>query len=98
MLDGKIHLIIGTMDTFHLNEAARLLDLEMQVLGADADFTYMEGRTHGNIDRIGDDPMGLEKKIAWEMWLVARPNSTLRPKPIQTSPPQVVRNPPAPVP
>jgi hypothetical protein len=101
VLDGKIHLTIGTMDTFHLNEAARLLDLEMQVLGADADFYYMEGRTHGNIDRIGDDPWGLEKKIAWEMWLVARPNSPLRPKPIQappSAPSQTVRNPAAPVP
>ncbi len=80
VLDGKIHLIMGTMDTFHLDEAAKILDLEMQVLGADADFYWMEGRTHGNIDRIGDDPNGLEKKIAWEMYSVARPTSKLKPK------------------
>jgi hypothetical protein len=80
-LDGKIHVIIGTMDTFHLDEAAKILDLELQVLGADADFYWMEGRTHGNLDRIGDDPQALEKKIAWEMWAVARPDSPRKPKP-----------------
>jgi hypothetical protein len=86
VLDGKIHLVIGTMDTFHLNEAAVLLDREMQKLGAKADFLFMEGRTHGNIDRIGDDPQGLEKKIAWEMWAVAHPNSPLKPKPYVAPP------------
>jgi S-formylglutathione hydrolase FrmB len=80
-LDGKIHVIMGTMDTFHLDEAARLLDLELQVLGADADFYWMEGRGHGNLDRIDEDPNGLEKKIAWEMWAVARPDSPRKPKP-----------------
>ncbi len=81
VLDGKIHLIMGTMDTFHLDEAAKLLDQEMKTLGARAGFYWMEGRTHGNIDRIDDDPNGLEKKIAWEMWAVARPGSSLKPKP-----------------
>lgn len=81
VLDGKIRLIMGTMDTFHLDEAAKLLEADMQRLGARADFMWMEGRTHGNLDRIDNDPMGLEKKIAWEMWAVARPASTLKPKP-----------------
>jgi hypothetical protein len=86
VLDGKIRLIMGTMDTFHLNEAAALLEQEMQKLGAKADFFWMEGRTHGNIDRVGDDPQGLEKKIAWEMYAVARPNSPLKPKPYVAPP------------
>jgi hypothetical protein len=72
---------MGTMDTFHLDEAAKLLEQELKGLGAKADFFWMEGRTHGNTDRIDDDPNGLEKKIAWEMWAVARPNSALKPKP-----------------
>ena len=85
-LDGKIHVIMGTMDTFHLDESAKLLDLELQVLGADADFYWMEGRTHGNLDRIEADPNGLEKKIAWEMWAVARPDSPRKPKPATPTP------------
>ena len=63
-----------------VDEAARLLDQEMKTLGAKADFFWMEGRTHGNIDRIGDDPNGLEKKIAWEMYAAARPASKLKSK------------------
>jgi hypothetical protein len=82
-LDGKIHVIMGTMDTFHLDEAAKILDLELQALGAEADFYWMEGRTHGNLDRIGEDPQGLEKKIAWEMWAKARPDSPRKPKPYE---------------
>jgi hypothetical protein len=78
---------MGTMDTFHLDESARLLDLELQVLGADADFFWMEGRGHGNLDRIESDPNGLEKKIAWEMWAVARPDSPRRPKPAPVAAP-----------
>jgi hypothetical protein len=80
-LDGKIRVIMGTMDSFHLDESAKLLDLELQVLGADTDFFWMDGRGHGNLDRIEDDPNGLEKKIAWEMWAVARPDSPRKPKP-----------------
>jgi len=79
VLDGKIHLIMGTLDTFHLDEAARLLEQELQKVGAKYEFTWMEGRNHGTLDRIDDDPNGLEKKIAWEMWVVARPDSRLRP-------------------
>ncbi len=96
VLDGKIHLIMGTMDTFHLDEAAKLLDQEMKTLGAKADFFWMEGRTHGNIDRIGDDPNGLEKKIAWEMWAIARPGSPLKQKPSGAPPEQSINTSPPP--
>jgi hypothetical protein len=76
-LDGKIHLVVGTMDTFHLNEAAELLKQRLDALGARSSFTFMEGRNHGTLDRIGDNPMGLETDIAWQMWKTARPKSEL---------------------
>lgn len=79
VLDGKIHIIMGDTDTFHLNEAAELLEQELKTLGAKGTFTWVPGGTHFNLDRIGDDPQGLEKKIAWEMYAVARPNSKLKP-------------------
>jgi enterochelin esterase-like enzyme len=80
-LDGKIHLFIGDVDTFHLNEAAHLLQQEMNTLGARASFTFIPGGTHFNLDTqtVPGDQMGLEKKIAWEMYAIARPTSTLRP-------------------
>lgn len=43
VLDGKIHLIIGDNDTFHLNEAAELLEQELKTLGAKAAFTFVPG-------------------------------------------------------
>lgn len=79
VLDGKIHIIIGDTDTFHLDEAAKLMEQELKTLGAKSQFTWVPGGTHFNLDRIGDDPQGLEKKIAWEMYAVARPNSKLKP-------------------
>jgi hypothetical protein len=78
-LDGKIHLIIGTNDTFHLDEAAHLLKTELDALGAKSTFTFMEGRNHGTLDMIDGDPLGLEKKIAAEMYAVARPNAHFKP-------------------
>ena len=79
VLDGKMHVVVGDTDTFHLNEAVTLLETELKSLGATASFTFVPGGTHFNLDRIGEDPMGLEKKIAWEMYAVARPDSKLKP-------------------
>lgn len=72
-LKGKIHLIVGTADTFHLDESARLLEQDLKALGADAHFTYLPGKTHFDLYKEGDDPQALLKKIAVEMYAVARP-------------------------
>jgi S-formylglutathione hydrolase FrmB len=74
-LDGKIHLIVGTDDTFYLDGAAHLLEAAMKRLGAKTDFRYVEGRSHFDLYRVGDDPRGLYKVIAWEMYALARPGS-----------------------
>lgn len=67
-LKGKLHIIVGTADTFHLDEAVRLLDAELKKLGSDARFEYLEGRTHFDLyqDGLGD-------RIAKEMYAIARP-------------------------
>ncbi|MEP6902670.1 MAG: alpha/beta hydrolase-fold protein [Actinomycetota bacterium] len=69
-LKGKLHIIVGTADTFHLDEAVRLLDTELKKLGSDARIEYIEGRTHFDLykDGLGD-------RIANEMYLVARPKA-----------------------
>jgi len=74
-LKGKIHIIVGTADTFHLNEAVSLLDAELKKLGSDAKVEYVEGRTHFDLYRIGDDQEGLLKRIQWEMYAIARPRA-----------------------
>ncbi|BBM84219.1 alpha/beta hydrolase [Candidatus Uabimicrobium amorphum] len=67
-LHGKIRIIIGTEDTFHLNEAVVLLEEVLKELKSDAVIQYIEGGDHFNIYRNG-----LANRIAREMYSVARP-------------------------
>lgn len=80
-LDGKIHLIVGTADSYYLDGSARRLKAVLESLGAKAQVIFVEGRTHGNLYAIEGDETGLEKQIAWAMWAVARPASKLKPRP-----------------
>ncbi len=72
-LDGKLHVIVGSADTFFLDRPVHLLEQVMQELGAKTDFRYPEGRTHFDVYAVGDDRHGLAKVIAREMYAVARP-------------------------
>lgn len=78
-LDGKIHLYVGTADTFYLDGAAHKLKAVLDGLGAKSSFHFIPDRTHFDLYRIGDDRQGLMKQITWEMYAVARPHSTLKP-------------------
>jgi len=69
-LDGKIHLTVGTADTFNLDEPARLLEQTLKELGAKAEFTYAPNRTHMNLYEGG-----LQERMAKEMYAVARPTA-----------------------
>jgi S-formylglutathione hydrolase FrmB len=75
-LDGKIHLTVGSADTFYLDGAAHRLESTMKGLGARTDFRYVEGRGHFDLYTVGDDRWGLYKSIAWEMYALARPESS----------------------
>jgi Putative esterase len=68
LLNGKIHLTVGTADTFHLDSPARLLEQTIQDLGGKASFIYVEGRSHFDLYQGG-----LSERIAKEMYDVARP-------------------------
>ena len=78
-LDGKIHVIVGDADTFYLDGAAHKLKETLDGLGAKAEVRFVPGRTHSDLYVEGDDRQALAKKIAWEMWAVARPGSPLKP-------------------
>ena len=80
-LDGKIHLIVGTADTFYLDGAAHRLKAALDSVGARADVRFLADRTHFDLYAIGDDKRGLQKQMAWAMYAVARPDSPLQPKP-----------------
>jgi Putative esterase len=72
-LRGKIHLIVGTADTFYLDGPAHKFEAVLQRLGADPHFTYLPDRTHFDLYKVGDDPVGMFDQIAGEMYAVARP-------------------------
>jgi S-formylglutathione hydrolase FrmB len=74
-LDGKIHLTVGSADTFYLDGSAHRLEAAMKELGARTDFRYVDGRSHFDLYAVGDDPSGLYKTIARDMYAVARPGS-----------------------
>ncbi len=73
LLKGRIHLIIGTADTFYLDGAAHRLDARLSKLGADATFTYLPDRSHFDLYVVDKDRLGLFDQISAEMYAVARP-------------------------
>lgn len=72
-LKGKIHLMVGTADTFYLDGAAHKFEIILKSLNDDPHFTYIENRTHFDLYKVGEDPRGLFDTIAAQMYAVARP-------------------------
>ncbi len=79
MLKGRIHLFVGTADTFYLDGAAHKFQARLERLGADSHFTYIPDRTHFDLYKIGDDRYGLYEQITAEMYAVARPSAHWKP-------------------
>ncbi len=80
-LDGKIHLWVGTLDTYYLDGPAHLLKATLDGLGARSEFHFIEGADHGSVMVEGGDPRGVERTIAWQMYAVARPGTKRPAKP-----------------
>ncbi len=74
-LTGKIHIWVGGADTFYLDGPAHLLQATLDRLHAQAQFTFVPGRSHFDLYTEGADKFGLEKDIAWDIYAVARPGS-----------------------
>jgi hypothetical protein len=79
-LKGRIHLIVGTADTFYLDGAAHKFEAVLNRLGAEPHFSYVPDKTHFDLYAIGQDQDALYDRIATEMYAVARPKSTRKPK------------------
>jgi enterochelin esterase-like enzyme len=76
-LTGKIHVIVGTADTFYLDGPAHRLQQALAPLHTGAQFTFIPGRTHMTLYQKPNDEHGLLKDIAWEVYKTARPNTKL---------------------
>jgi S-formylglutathione hydrolase FrmB len=77
-LRGKIHLMVGTDDTFYLDGAAHSLESTLNRLGGDPHFTFLPGRSHFDVYVVGDDRWALFDQIAREMYQVARQKNSKR--------------------
>ncbi|HEX8984574.1 MAG TPA: alpha/beta hydrolase-fold protein [Bryobacteraceae bacterium] len=67
-LAGKLHIVCGEQDTFHLEEAVRMLCGFLKQKGSDAVCELVPGRDHMNLyDPYRTYPGGLELRIAREM-------------------------------
>jgi pimeloyl-ACP methyl ester carboxylesterase len=76
-LDGKVRVIVGDRDEADLDDSARRLQAAFKAVGGRASFTYVPGKGHFDLYAEGTERMALRRKIAWEVWKVARPNSPL---------------------
>jgi hypothetical protein len=74
-LKGKIHLFVGTEDTFFLDGAAHSLQSTLDRLHGDGHFTFLPGRSHFNLYWVDNDRYALFDQIAAEMYHVARPSA-----------------------
>ncbi|MFZ0746041.1 MAG: hypothetical protein WAM85_16640 [Terracidiphilus sp.] len=74
-LQGKIHLVVGTDDTFYLDGAAHSLQATLNNLGARSEFTFLPGKSHFDLYAEGNDRFALFDRIAAEMYKVARPHA-----------------------
>ncbi len=72
-LKGRIHLYVGTADTFYLDGPAHKFEAVLNKLGGDPHFTYIPDRTHFDLYKVGNDRMGLFDTIGEQMWETARP-------------------------
>ena len=72
-LNGKIHVAVGTADTFYLDGPAHRLQAVLDGLGAKSSFAFIPGRTHMDLLKVGDNPIGLLNEFAWQMYVIARP-------------------------
>ena len=80
-LDGKLHVYVGTADTFYLDGGARKLKETLDAVGARADLRFVPDRTHFDLYVQGDDRRALLKDIAWQMYALARPGTKRPPAP-----------------
>lgn len=72
-LAGKIHIVMGDVDTFYLEGATKLVAATLKELGSDADVRIVPGRDHSNVldrelaDRIDDQIRETLKRNGFEL-------------------------------
>jgi enterochelin esterase-like enzyme len=75
-LDGKLHVSVGTADSYYLDGSVRRLEATVRKVGGRADFTYVAGATHSmnEVYARGADSNGLWVEMTRAMLAIARPS------------------------
>ena len=65
LLRGKLHIYMGTLDTYRLEGALKLLKADLDSLQSDAEILLVEGRDHGTLFRPHPElwPQGMMSHI-----------------------------------
>jgi len=74
-LNGKVHVVVGTADSYYLDGPVRRLDAAFRKVGGRADFRYVPGATHSMsmLYTKDGDRNALWKEMSRAMYAVARP-------------------------
>jgi len=79
-LDGKLHVTVGTADSYFLDGSVHRLEAAFRKVGGRAEFTYVPNATHSmaQLYARSGDRNALYKDIANAMYAVARPGPKAR--------------------
>lgn len=74
-LDGKLHVAVGTVDSYFLDGSVRRFEAAISAVGGRADFTYVPGASHSmsEVYAHGGDRNALWKEMTARMYSIARP-------------------------
>lgn len=80
-LAGKLHVAVGTADSYYLDGSVRRLEAAIEAVGGRADITYVPGASHsmGEVYARGGDRNGLWKDMTSRMQTISRPRSRRTP-------------------
>jgi hypothetical protein len=71
-LNGKLHVVVGTEDTYYLDGSVRRLKAATENAGIAGEFSFLEGKNHNDLYRRDADPWALLKDMARAMYSKAR--------------------------
>ncbi|MBB3911868.1 alpha/beta hydrolase-fold protein [Sphingomonas desiccabilis] len=95
-LNGKVHVVVGTADSYYLDDPVRRLDAAFRKVGGRADIRYVPGATHSMsmLYAKNGDPNALWKEMSRAMYAVARPGQMWSAPPrtiVRASAPAMIR-------
>jgi enterochelin esterase-like enzyme len=81
-LDGKVHVAVGTADSYYLDRSVRQLETAFRKVGGRADFTFVANATHSQaaVYTRGEDRNAFWKEMTGAMYALARPRNGSVPK------------------